>query len=190
MKSKRSISCGFTLIESVIVIVIMGLAMITIVNFLAPQIARSADPHYQTRVAALGQSVMTQILARGFDHHSDFQGGRVRCSSLDLGSTQCSGFGSSSRVLGIDSDRGETVANPLQYDDVDDFIGCWTPGATNGCRDLNALLADGGSSYANFRLDIAVQYANGAGATLKQVTLTIAASNQPAIRLVGYRGNY
>lgn len=190
MKDSAWRTSGFTLIESVIVIVVMGLAMITIINFLVPQISRSADPHYQVRAAALGQSVMTQILARGFDHHSDFQGGAVRCSSVDAGAEVCSAIGASSRSLGIDSDRGETADNPQSYDDVDDFIGCWTPGGSQGCNNLDDLISDSASSYRNFRLDIDVSYPDSSDASLKQVSLTISASNQSAIRLIGYRGNY
>lgn len=190
MHSHQRVSSGFTLIESVIVIIVMGLAMLTIANFLVPQIARSGDPHYQTRAAALGQSVMTQILARSFDHHSDFQGGLVRCSSSDTGATDCSAFNGNSRSLGIDSDRGETDDNPNRYDDVDDFIGCWTPSATAGCNDLNSLIGDSNGTYRNFRLDITVAYANASDASLKRISLTLSASNQTPISFIGYRGNY
>ncbi|MEH0688594.1 type II secretion system protein [Vibrio cholerae] len=189
MKSKH----GFTLIESVIVIVVMGLAMVTIVSFLSPQIARSGDPHYDTRAAALGQSVMTQILARGFDHHSDNQGGLVRCSSsVNVGSKVCSGLvGSETPNLGLDI--GETDDEPGLYDDVDDFIGCWVPngpGGENQCRNLNDLINDDSGSYKNFRLDVAVDYAQPNDASLKKLELTISASNHQPITLIGFRGNY
>lgn len=81
-------SRGFTLIESIVVIIVLGIAMVTITSFLAPQVASSADPQYQNRSVALGQSLMNQILARGFDEHSDFDGGLVRCG--DAGATACS----------------------------------------------------------------------------------------------------
>ncbi len=37
-------ACGFTLVESVVAMVIMGIAMVTIASFLFPQVFRSADP--------------------------------------------------------------------------------------------------------------------------------------------------
>ena len=40
-------SRGFTLIESIVVIIVLGIAMVTISSFLAPQVASSADPQYQ-----------------------------------------------------------------------------------------------------------------------------------------------
>ncbi len=169
---------GFTLIESVIVIVVMGIAMLTITSFLAPEISRSADPHYQTRASALGQSVMTQILSRNFDEHSGLQGGLPLCSAS--GEVACTAFGD----FGIDS--GEDDNNPAAYNDVDDFDGCWEPLATNGCRDLNLLV--GSNSYVNFRLDVAVTYA--VPNQLKQINLKVTASNQTPIDLHAYRGNY
>ena len=75
---------GFTLIESIVVIVVMGIAMLTITSFLVPQVSRSADPHYQTRAAALGQSVMTLILARKFDQFTGNLGGFPLCSSSHI----------------------------------------------------------------------------------------------------------
>ncbi|KLN65407.1 MULTISPECIES: type IV pilus modification PilV family protein [Vibrio] len=173
-------SRGFTLVESVIVIVVMGIAMLTISSFLVPQISRSADPHYQTRAAALGQSVMTQILARKFDQNSGNQGGIPRCSSTDAGSTPCTAIGS----FGIDT--GETNNNPDAYNDVDDFHGCWEPLGANSCRDLNLLV--GGTTYLNFRVDVAVTYA--VTNQLKRIRLTVTASNQTPIVLNAYRGNY
>ncbi|MCG9584453.1 prepilin-type N-terminal cleavage/methylation domain-containing protein [Vibrio tubiashii] len=176
---------GFTLIESIVVIVVMGIAMLTITSFLVPQVSRSADPHYQTRAAAMGHSVMTQILARKFDENSGDQGGRPRCSSSDAGALVCSGP-TGPRAFGIDADQGETNSNPDTYNDVDDFHGCWEPLATYGCRDLNLLV--GGNSYLNFRVDVEVTYAE--LNRLKRIQLTVSASNQTPIVLNAYRGNY
>lgn len=100
---------GFTLIESIIVMVILAFAMITISNFLVPQIARSANPHYQVRAAALGQSVMSIILARGFDENSDFNGGDIRCGETALSGAACS------------SELKNEETEIISYNDVDDY---------------------------------------------------------------------
>ncbi|WP_372121272.1 prepilin-type N-terminal cleavage/methylation domain-containing protein [Vibrio sp. 10N.261.46.E11] len=169
---------GFTLIESVIVIVVMGLAMMTIINFLAPQISRSGDPHYQTRSAALGQSVMSIILARGFDQNSDFDGGELRC-----------GEGASGTNCTAEAIFGPEETDIALYNDVDDYDGCWEPGAANGCQDLNLLLGENGATtYSNYRLDIDVTYQT--VDRLKRINLRITALNQPPIVLDAYRGNY
>ncbi len=178
---------GFTLIESVIVIVIMGIAMITMSSLLSPQLARSGSSHYQTRAAALGQSLMTQILARSFDEESDENGGLIRCSSSDSGAPDCTlqdNFG---------PDDGE---DPENFNDVDDYKGCWEPEGTNGCGDLNRLLSGtdtpGATTYKNFRVEIDVVYNNVdyPNWSMKRVDMTIQASNQPELNFSGYRGNY
>ena len=170
---------GFTLIESVVVIVVMGLAMMTIINFLAPQISRSGDPHYQTRSAALGQSVMSMILARGFDENSDFDGGELRCGEGAAAGINCT----------AEANFGPEEADIALYNDVDDYIGCWEPGATNGCRDLTLLLGENGvTTYNNYRLDVDVTYQ--IVDQLKRINLTITASNYSPIVLDAYRGNY
>ncbi|ARP39354.1 hypothetical protein K08M4_26280 [Vibrio syngnathi] len=170
---------GFTLIESVIVIVVMGLAMMTIINFLTPQIDRSGDPHYQTRSAALGQSVMSMILARGFDENSDFDGGELRCGEGAAAGVNCT----------TEANFGPEEADIAQYNDVDDYDGCWEPGATNGCQDLNLLLGENGATtYSNYRLEVDVTYQ--IVDQLKRINLTILALNQPPIVLDAYRGNY
>ncbi|RJX70686.1 prepilin-type N-terminal cleavage/methylation domain-containing protein [Vibrio sinensis] len=175
---------GFTLIESVIVIVVMGLAMITIMRFLAPQIARSADPHYQTRAVALGQSIMGQILSKGFDQVQDPFGGNQRCSEAPL--SVCTPEDGETAKFGPDA--GETT--PSKYNDVDDFKGCWVVGGTGSpCKDLSLLLEDQNKeSYVNFRIDVAVTYQQ--VNVLKRIDLLIEAANQAPIELTAYRGNY
>ncbi|MFM2591035.1 MSHA biogenesis protein MshD [Vibrio sp. TBV020] len=54
---------GFTLFEAVIVTIILGLAVVTFSSFLAPQLSQSGEYHYFSRSAALGQSVMTEMLS-------------------------------------------------------------------------------------------------------------------------------
>jgi len=178
---------GFTLVESIIVMVIIGFAIVSLTTVLFPQIARSGDPNYQVRAAALGHSLMSQILGRGFDEESDFDGDYIRCSASDTGSTGCTGSDSSSVALG--SDTGESAPN---FDDVDDYIGCWEPDGTNGCGNLNLLLKDSATTYKNFNVTISVAYDNAdfEDWSMKLITLTISASNQPPITFKAFRGNY
>ncbi|MEZ9075669.1 prepilin-type N-terminal cleavage/methylation domain-containing protein [Vibrio cyclitrophicus] len=57
---------GFTLIESVIVIVLLGFAALTLSSFLAPQAAQTSDASYYNRASALGSSVMSRLLAQSY----------------------------------------------------------------------------------------------------------------------------
>ncbi|MCL9780533.1 prepilin-type N-terminal cleavage/methylation domain-containing protein [Vibrio sp. S4M6] len=178
---------GFTLIESIIVMVIIAIAMISLTTLLFPQISRSADPNYQVRASALGQSLMSQILARGFDQESDFDGDVIRCSSTDVGAPNCSGSTGSSLTLG--SDTGEVAPN---YNDVDDYIGCWEPGGAGSCNDLDLIVQSSSSTYKNFNVVITVAYdnTNFTDWSMKLITLTITASNQTPITFRAFRGNY
>ncbi|OEE83292.1 prepilin-type N-terminal cleavage/methylation domain-containing protein [Vibrio cyclitrophicus FF160] len=65
---------GFTLIESVIVIVLLGFAALTLSSFLAPQSAQSSDANYYNRASALGSSVMSRLLAQSYTDIDTFDG--------------------------------------------------------------------------------------------------------------------
>ncbi len=177
---KRSL--GFTLVESIIAIVVMGLAMVTIASFLVPQVLRSADPYYQTRAAELGQSVMAQILSRGFADNSDFNGGNVRCGDFNSTCTQ---------PLGPD----DAENTPSDFNDVDDYIGCWVANGDSECGDLTLLTKSSSTdSDKNFRVEISVsEVSDGnqiASQTIKRIDMAIDAPNQPTIHLRAFRGNY
>ncbi len=110
MKGKKTLR-GMTLIEMIIAIVLMGIAMVMFSTALIPQIKDASTSHYQSRAIALGHSMMSQILARNFDHYYDDNGGMLRCG--ESGADACS-------LLGRDGE-----ASPSAFNDVDDYIGCW-----------------------------------------------------------------
>ncbi|EKO3469275.1 prepilin-type N-terminal cleavage/methylation domain-containing protein [Vibrio fluvialis] len=183
---------GFTLIESIVAMVLIGLGMLMLTSFLYPQIERSATPHYQTRAAELGQSLMSQILARGFDHYSDFDGGAQRCG--ELGST-CT----TSDKLGAET--GET--SPAQFNDVDDYSGCWYGGSAADCGSItptyplsNILGANVATDYHHFTVLIRITYVNDAFQSvavitpMKRVELVIDTGRYGRYTFVAYRGNY
>ncbi|MFH4491292.1 type II secretion system protein [Vibrio diabolicus] len=185
MKCKKTLR-GMTLVEMIIAIVLMGIAMVMFSTALIPQIKDASTSHYQSRAIALGHSMMSQILARNFDHYYDDNGGMLRCG--ESGADACS-------PLGRD---GET--SPSAFNDVDDYIGCWyTENTQNSCpsgiekyqlSDVVGNSAD--SSYINFRVEVVVETTEYEGSVpkLKQVKLDIFAGPSLAISLVGYRGNY
>ena len=81
---------GFTLIEGIITIVILGIAMVTLTSFLFPQVERSAAPYYQARAAAIGNAFLNEILSRNFDENSDpFGDSVVRCGETAEEETAC-----------------------------------------------------------------------------------------------------
>ncbi|MGC9491220.1 prepilin-type N-terminal cleavage/methylation domain-containing protein [Vibrio genomosp. F10] len=187
---------GFTLIESVIAIVIMGFAMLALTSFLYPQIERSAAVQYQTRAVTLGQSMLSQILARGFDHNSDFDGGTLRCGEIASGALTCTPFD----ALGKDG----AEAKPSDFNDVDDYIGCWRGANSSECGSVtptysltDILGADISAQYNNFTVIVAVTYVDPTSfsdttsiTTMKKITVQIQAGKWGDYRFFGYKGNY
>ncbi|BDR12330.1 prepilin-type N-terminal cleavage/methylation domain-containing protein [Vibrio sp. STUT-A11] len=191
---------GMTLIEMIIAIVLMGIAMVAFTSFLIPQVRDSANPHYQTRASALAQSFMSQILARGFDEHSDFDGGTVRCRENGVSCTEVN-------KLGADTKRdGSLETNPSDFNDVDDYMGCWyTDGTESRCAEkysgkhyqLKNVLGNAmQSDYKNFRVEVDVNYVeeNGSASTdisdYKRVTMVIYAGQAQSFKLSAIKGNY
>lgn len=140
---------------------------------------------------------MNQILARGYDQNSDFDGGVMRCGDFDY--SACTGHDS----LGVDIDDGEQKGKPATFNDVDDYIGCWYTDTTESvCTSshkyplANILDEEIDDSYANFRVEISVFYDqnmdgvnDNAIGTLKRVELNIFGGNNQ-YTLVAYKGNY
>lgn len=184
---------GFTLIESIIAIVILGVAMVSLTTFLFPQIQDSARSHYEVRASALANSLMTEVLARGYDHYSDPDGGIVRCGENGV---SCSGS------LGPDIGTNEldgTVRKPQNFNDVDDYIGCWytNEASKSHCTEsevgnLTDILGENISDeYPNFVANVAVARDTIGGSTqFKKVTVEIVAGNYGSYTFVAHRGNY
>ncbi|EGR0266680.1 prepilin-type N-terminal cleavage/methylation domain-containing protein [Vibrio sp. Vb2110] len=195
-------SSGMTLIEMIIAIVLMGIAMVAFTSFLVPQIRDSAIPHYQTRAAALGQGFMSQILARGFDENSDFDGGTVRCGENGVSCTDVNKLGADKKL------DGSLETTPSDFNDVDDYIGCWYTKSTKAkCNSSplyelsNVLGTSMANDYKNFRVEVKVQYVESDGTGVnnpsleditayKRVTMTIYAGQTQPLTLSAIRGNY
>ncbi|MFN1620829.1 prepilin-type N-terminal cleavage/methylation domain-containing protein [Vibrio rotiferianus] len=183
---------GMTLIELIIVIVIMGIAMTIFTTALIPQIQNASSFHYQSRAVSLGQSMMSQILARNFDHYVDPNGGLIRCGETALSAPAC-------RIV-LGTDGGETT--PATFNDVDDYIGCWyTDDTKASCTvtphyELRDILGnDATNDYRNFRVEVQVTVSQNSASgipKMKRVQLDVFAGNSTTrtLRLVGYRGNY
>lgn len=187
---------GVTLIELVIGIVVFSIALVSIGSFIAPQARRSVDPIMQIRAAELGQSLMTEILARRYDETRDPTGDdslvtdSTRCNEdLDLdGDFDEPNEAPCSVTLGPD---GETRAN---FDDVDDYNGLDETGATISNSLGNALIVGGVNLYEGFRVEVDVVY-DGARFSLdnqdaKRITVTVTTPGGEVIPFSAYRSNF
>lgn len=187
---------GFTLIESIVAMVVMGVAMTILFSIFFPRVEDSGRPQYIVRASALGQSVMNTILARGFDEASDPSGSVVRCDANIDGNASDEEAGAPNCVGATGPDSGEDSAST--YNDVDDYIGCWSEPVTGGCAPLSDLIYDS-DKYLNFKVKVAVSDANDSALTnnqpagahvMKKVTVTVSSQRYESFDIVAYRGNY
>lgn len=210
---------GFTLIEGIITIVILGIAMVTLTSFLFPQLERSAVPHYQARSAAIGNAVLNETLSRKFDEHSDPNNdSRLRCG--EEGAQVCTQPNKTNKSWPEDKPQEYiTVIDPIDdsrvkrldvavANDVDDFHGCW--GERKLCRERygstdypwrglieNLIEPDSEQTdkYFNMTVRVDVAYGSPDGELVsrnlhKRIETLVNADRYGEYKFVAYRSNY
>jgi len=168
---------GFTLVEIIVGIVVLGIALSLLTVLLFPQAKRSAEPLLQMRAAELGIALMNEVTSKSFDEFSDRNGGAIRCG--ETGAPACS----SELAFGPDSENRD------EYNDVDDYHGL-----SNMTNSLNQGLA---ARYPGFSYNIQVCYSSlngncaGSGVTLfKRVQITVTTPLGQDFVFSSIRGNY
>jgi MSHA pilin protein MshD len=121
-------SKGFSLIELVISIVVLGIALGVLSSSLFVGVGRSADPLWQSKMTQLSQAYLDEILSMRYQEDSPLGGGPVGACSI-AGSEA----GESSRSL---------------YDDVDDYDGL--------SESADFLDSTTPSNYAGYTVNIVV----------------------------------
>lgn len=131
---------GFTLIETIIGIVVLSIAFTILTTLIYPLANQSAEQVHQIKAAELGQSMINEILGKAFDQNSDMSGGIVRCG--DIGAVECTPWDE----LGPES--GETRVN---FNDVDDYHGL------NVLADSLGNSVSFGEAYIGYQLNVLVK---------------------------------
>ncbi len=169
---------GFTLVELVIGIALIGSVVALLVALVYPQLLRSADPLLIQRAAALGQSLAEEVLAKPFDELTPL-GGVPPCNPC-------------SATLGPDA--GELGRE--DFDDVDDFnLYCGNPGDRFAVENALGIAPD---DYGSFSIRVCVDYDgdyDGVADTdsnAKLVTIDVwpPSERSGAVRFQFYRGNF
>lgn len=171
--AKRQVNAGFTLIELVIAISLIGIALLGVTYSLQFSVRYSADPLWQSKTLSLAKAYTEEILAQPFDERSR-HGNLSPC-------TPCT----SPAQLGPDNEsRGQGIN---QFDDTDDYNGL--------SEKTHNVLGEPRAGYKNYQVDISVVYAgqelglardDGA----KRIDLLITPPGQKAQSFVFYRGNF
>lgn len=173
---------GFTLVELIIGIVVLGLSVVMLAVLIFPQAQRSAEPLLQTRAAGLGQALLNEIMSKSFDENSDRSSGIERCG------VEAAALCTAPDKLG--GDDGEVRSD---FNDVDDYRDL-TSSSTNLTDVFGADIA---ARYNGFDYAIQVSYydpnsgAEPPGITrYKLITITITTSLGQNFEFSAVRGNF
>ena len=182
---------GFTLVESIIGMIIFSFALTVLVMGVYRSSSKSHEIVYQVQASTLGQSILADILHRRFDENSDPNGELYRCGEENKEGefVACT----LTNKLGSDNER-----SPVYFNDVDDFIGCWgdekkCSNSSSAIYSLSDLIGnEGAERYHNFTIEINVNYVdiNNEIPLYKKVTVTLYASSYATYTFSVYRGNY
>ena len=178
-------TAGFTLIETIVGLVVLAISFTLLTNMIYPLVTESADQSHQIRAAELGQSFLNEISARAFDDNSDMSGGLLRCG--ETGANDCS------TVLTNEEGGDRTL-----FDDVDDYNGL----DLSGSSIENSLGESLDDLYLGYRVMITV--CNDAGYdgtcddstdttlnhTAKLITVTVTTPLDFSIRFATYKANF
>lgn len=116
--ARKIISKGFTLIETIVGIVVLAISFSIITTLIYPLVEQSADQLHQIKASELGQSIINEIQNKAFDEESDKTGGLVRCGE---NASVCT----ANVDLGCESHERDTNNLCIRdlFDDVDDYNG-------------------------------------------------------------------
>ncbi|MEZ9515924.1 prepilin-type N-terminal cleavage/methylation domain-containing protein [Vibrio splendidus] len=155
---------GFTLIETIIVIVIMAIAITGVTASLFPLGKQSADRAATVKATELGRAVMDEILGRNFDQKSGPNGGLPNCIPKLINDAE-----SCTLPRSLGPDDGENFSDKSAFNDVDDFNGLTGLVTDVLDEDLQGL----NPGYTDYRINIDVFYeVDNSGTMLGQASLT------------------
>jgi MSHA pilin protein MshD len=186
---------GFTLVELIVGVVVLGIALLMISSILGPMYIRSSEPWHQVRAAELGHSLMNEIMARSFDENSSRGSNLLRCGEDGEDDTvtsddaaDCIAVIPACPALGVSSATEE--ASRDLYDDVDDFH-CFRGDGAAVSNILNQSLAD---SYRNYQVEVFVSYAGVdvglPNQSAKRVDISVTLPSGDSIAFSSYKGNW
>ena len=187
---------GFTLIETIVGIVVLAISFSVLTTLIYPVAQQSADQLHQVKAAELAQSVLNEIQNKAFDESSDMAGGRVRCG--DAGADDCSTDMGPETISGIKETRAT-------FNDVDDYNGL-EYGSIYGKSDIENSQGksdiEGIDLYQGYSMRISVcndasydgscpnDISRVAISTAKLITVTITTPTDFSMSFSTYRANF
>ncbi|MCS6097227.1 type IV pilus modification PilV family protein [Shewanella baltica] len=160
---------GFTLIELVIGMLVIGIAIVMLTSMLFPQADRAASTLHRVRSAELAHSVMNEIWGKRYDQNTNANGGTPACDS-PLGNNCSTSLGP------------EVGESRNSFNDVDDYNGL---NETATMLNSTQTYAD---AYPNYQLSVTVAY--GTAPNTKLVTINVTTPDNEVITYNLVRSNY
>ncbi len=187
MQFSHSYQKGFTLIETIVGMVVLAISFSVLTTLIYPVSQQSADQLHQVKAAELAQSMLNEIQNKAFDNKSDMAGGRVRCGENSI---------TCSTTMG--SEGTETRAT---FNDVDDYNGLQYGLPYNNNKIVNSQGVEL-DLYTGYTMSIRVcNDANYSGpdcegaldannSTAKLITVTITTPTDFSMSFSTYRANF
>jgi MSHA pilin protein MshD len=167
---------GFTLIETIIVIVLVGAMMAGMTALFVQNVGKSHRPYLRQRTVAVANSFLDEILHKRWNENTPLGGGCV-----NTGTGTCP-TGPVPAAIGND---GETRAS---FDDIDDYHGlAQSPPQDSSGNDM--------PGYAGFSVSVNVSQPgaswNGiSAADVRLIEVAVTSSSNETISLSAYRVNH
>ncbi|HFE31682.1 MAG TPA: prepilin-type N-terminal cleavage/methylation domain-containing protein [Gammaproteobacteria bacterium] len=167
---------GFSLIETILVIVLLGVAVAGMAAMFLNSVSKSHEPYLRQRALAVANAFMDEILRKRWDDNSPLGGGCV-----NTGTVLCS---SGPVPAGI----GNEEAARADWDDIDDF---------NAISNQSPPQDSAGSAmpgYEGFAVSVTVSQPgawNGMpAADVKRIEVQVTSNNGETISLSAWRVNF
>jgi MSHA pilin protein MshD len=187
---------GFTLIELVIAIVILGFVSLILIPFVT-SITHSPDPVIRQKAVALGQAMMDEIAAKKWDENTPNGGGPICSAESPNLASRPSLIDNCLTVSTPVANLGNDTETRITFDDVDDYDGL---NVSDNFSDQNGV----GFSLPGYSRSVAVTYiasdsnpvtAVSPGASLvttdtKRIVVTVVSPRQETLVFVALACNY
>ncbi len=176
---------GFTLIEVIVFIVVVGIALAAVFSAFNTMTAASADPQVRKQVLAIAESLMEEVQLMPFTYCDPNDDNVASASSP-------AGCATPSEDAVIGPEMGETrYSTTSRFDNVSDYSGFALPA---GIRDLNDNLVPGLSGYTASVTVSAATLGPAADVTpagdALLISVTVTGPGSVSTTLEGYRARY